>query len=288
MANNTEEIKKRNPIKEVLVYIVLIIWALINLFPVYYMFSFSLKDNDQILGGNIIGLPTSWHWENYKNAFFASSSMSNTITATFINSLIVAVATIAIVMIVSLMATYALNRFVWKGRKRMNDFLMLGLTIPAHVALIPIYVTIVKLGIKGSLLTVIVPYAAFSLAMGILVCTGFIQEIPKELDEAACIDGCSTWKIFFKIIVPLMKPAVSTVSIYTFLQCWNEFLFSSTYLSSANMTLPMYVAQFQGSHDTDWGKIGASLCLASLPALLFYLFFTKKIQASFISGAVKG
>lgn len=287
-AQKTEDIKKRNPIVEILVYIILIFWALINLFPVYYMFTFALKDNDQILGGNIIGLPDPAVWENFSHALVTGDSRAASLPMAFVNSVLVSAITIAIVMIFSMMATFALTRFIWKGRKKMNDFFMLGLTIPAHVALIPIFIIISRMGIRNSFISLIVPYAAFSLAMAILICTGFMQDIPKELDEAACIDGCGTWGIFFKVIVPLMKPAVSTVSIYTFLQCWNEFLFASTYLSGAKATLPVFVSQFQGSFDTDWGKIGASLVLASLPALLFYVFFTKKIQASFISGAIKG
>ena len=270
--------------KETLVYLLLAFWALINLFPVYWMFTFSLKSNNEIFGDNVIGLPKEWLWSNYSKALQVGN-----IGRYFLNSVIIAVVTIALVMAVALMATFALTRFMWKGRKMMNDFFMLGLTIPIHASIVPIYVTLSKLHMLSTYSSLIIPYAAFSLAMAILICTGFMQEIPIELDEAACIDGCSTWRIFFKIIVPLMKPAVATVSIYTFLQCWNELMFANIFVSDkAHKTLPVGVQALSGQYLTEWGPVGAAMVLATFPMLVFYIFFSKKIQDSFIAGAVKG
>jgi len=277
-------IKKTRKGKEVWVYVLFGFWALINLFPVYWMFTFSLKSNDEIFGKNVAGLPREWLWSNYEKAMGVGN-----IGKYFLNSIIVAVATIAIVMLVSLMATFALTRFIWKGSKRMNQFFMLGLTIPIHASIVPIYVTLSKLGMLNTYAALIVPYAAFSLAMGILICTGFMQELPMDLDESACIDGCGTWGIFFRIIVPLMKPAVATVSIYTFLQCWNELMFANIFISDgAHKTLPVGVQALSGQYMTDWGPVGAALVLATFPTLIFYIFFSKKIQESFIAGAIKG
>lgn len=279
--------KKSMPLvkgKEVWVYIIFGIWALINLFPVYWMFTFSLKSNTEIFGDNVAGLPREWLWSNYEKAMNVGN-----IGKYFVNSIIVAVVTIAIVMLISLMATFALTRFIWKARKRMNNFFMLGLTIPIHAAIVPIYVTLSKLDLLNKYASLIIPYSAFSLAMGILICTGFMQELPMDLDEAACIDGCGTWGIFFKIIVPLMKPAVATVSIYTFLQCWNELMFANIFISdSAHKTLPVGVQALSGQYMTEWGPVGAALVLATFPTLIFYAIFSKKIQESFIAGAIKG
>ncbi len=276
--------KKKKSGKEIAIYIILGFWALINLFPIYWMFTFSLKDNTEIFGANVAGLPNNWLWSNYSEAVEVGN-----IGSAMISSIIIAIATIMIVMFVSLMATFALTRFVWKGRKVMNSFFMLGLTIPIHVSLVPIYVTLSRLHWLYTYAALIIPYAAFSLAMGILICTGFMQEIPMELDEAACIDGCSTWRIFFRIIVPLMKPAVATVSIYTFLQCWNELMFANLFFSnSQHKTLPTAVQSLAGQYTARWGPIGAALVLATFPTLIFYIFFSKKIQDSFIAGAIKG
>jgi raffinose/stachyose/melibiose transport system permease protein len=248
------------------------------------MFTFSLKSNKEIFGENVIGLPREWLWSNYEKALKVGN-----IFRYFLNSTLVAVVTIAVVMIVALMATFALTRFFWKGREKMMSFLMLGLTIPIHASIVPIYVTLSRLHLLSTYTSLIIPYAAFSLAMAILICTGFMQSIPFELDEAACIDGCGTFKIFFNIIVPLMKPAVATVSIYTFLQCWNELMFANIFISdTAHKTLPVGVQALSGQYLTEWGPVGAAMVLATFPMLIFYIFFSKKIQDSFIAGAIKG
>ena len=290
----------------VLIHILLIILVVINLFPLYWMMTFSLKDNDEIFGGylkdssgavvldengdkipverNMIGLPRTWRWNNYPKALNTGN-----MGRYFLNSLIVAVAAIAITLIAAFMATYAMTRLVWKGRKAMNKFFMLGLTIPIHAALVPVFMILSRLKLLDTYIALIVPYAAFSLSMAILVCTGFMNEIPRELDEAACIDGCSVWGIFLRIIVPLMKPAVATVGVYTFLQCWNELMFANIFISkTALKTLPVGVQALSGQYTTNWGPIGAALVLATFPTLLIYLFLSKKIQESFIAGAIKG
>ena len=276
--------KNNNKITRIVIYIGLVFWMLVNLFPVYWMFTFSLKSNAEIFGENVVGLPNNWLWSNY-----ASALKTGNMAKYFLNSAIVAVATILITLAVALMATFALTRLVWKRRKTLNKFFMLGLTIPIHASIVPVYVTLSRLHLLDTYWALIIPYSAFSLSMAILVCTGFMNEIPRELDESACIDGCSIWGIFFRIIVPLMKPAVATVGIYTFLQCWNELMFANIFISkSALRTLPVGVQALSGQYTTEWGPIGAALVLATFPTLFIYIFLSKKIQESFIAGAIKG
>ncbi len=276
--------KSSDRIKKILVYTGLIIWMVINLFPVYWMFTFSLKSNDEIFGENIVGLPKEWLWSNYTQAL-STGHMGRY----FLNSAIVAVATILITLILALMATFALTRLIWKRRRNLNRFFMLGLTIPIHASIVPVYVTLSNLHLLNTYLALIIPYSAFSLSMAILVCTGFMNEIPFELDEAACIDGCGIFGIFFRIIVPLMKPAVATVGIYTFLQCWNELMFANIFISkTALKTLPVGIQALSGQYTTDWGPVGAALVLATFPTLFIYIFLSKRIQESFTAGAVKG
>ena len=270
--------------RRVAIYIGLILWMLINLFPVYWMFTFSLKSNAEIFGDNVVGLPKQWLWSNYTSAL-----NTGRMGKYFLNSTIVAVATILITLAVALMATFALTRLIWKRRKTLNKFFMLGLTIPIHASIVPIYVTLSRLHMLNTYWALIIPYAAFSLSMAILVCTGFMNELPRELDESACIDGCGVWGIFFRIIVPLMKPAVATVGIYTFLQCWNELMFANIFISKTELkTLPVGVQALSGQYTTAWGPIGAALVLATFPTLFIYIFLSKKIQDSFIAGAIKG
>lgn len=282
--NAVYRVKKTNPIIKPIIYTLLTIWTLINIFPIYWMFTFSLKDNAEIFGDNIVGLPRNWLWENYARAMTGGK-----MGIYFLNSIIISVATIILTLIAAVMATYAMSRIVWKGRKIMNKFFMLGLTIPIHSAILPVYMTLKNLHQLNSYQALIIPYSAFSLAMAILICMGFMDDIPKELDEAAKIDGCGIWGTFFKVIVPLMTPALSTIGIYTFLQCWNELMFANVFNSRTQFkTLPAGINELFGTHTTDWGPIGAALVLATFPTLLVYVFLSKKIQSSFMAGAIKG
>ena len=276
--------KPRKTIGQILSYVVLVLWAVISVFPVYWMLTFSLKTNEEIFGENVIGLPKYWVWENYTRAMNTGN-----MPLYFLNSVIVAVSTIVITLLAAVMATYAITRLDWKGRKSMNKFFMLGLTIPIHASIVPLYTTLAKLKMLNSYFALILPYSAFSLAMGILISIGFMGDIPYDLDEACFLDGCGVWGTFLRVIAPLMMPAVATVGIYTFLQCWNELMFANVFISKDSLkTLPVGVQALSGQYTTDWGPIGAALSIATIPTLLVYVFLSKQIQDSFIAGAVKG
>ena len=282
--NTTDQIKKTNPAAKVLMYVFLAFWALVNLSPIYFMFTFSLKSNEEIFGANIIGLPKDWLWSNYTRAM-GTGNMG----LYFVNSLLVTTLAIGISLFAAMMATYAITRISWKLSRLTNAFFMLGLTIPIQASIVPVYVVLSKLHWLNKYSTLIVPYSAFALSMSILICTGFMVEIPYALDEAARIDGCSLTGTFFRIILPLMKPAVSTVGVYSYLQCWNEFMFANVFISdSAHRTLPVGIKALSGAYTTDWGPIGAALVIATFPTLIFYIFLSRRIQESFIAGAVKG
>lgn len=277
-------LKEESPVIKVIINIFLVIWAVINLFPIYFMFTFSLKSNEEIFGENIIGLPKHWLWSNYSSALNTGN-----MALYFFNSLLVTTLAIAISIMAAMMACYAITRIRWKLSGLTNAFFMLGLTIPIQASIVPVYVVMSKAHWLNKYSTLIVPYSAFALSMAILICTGFMSEIPFALDEAARIDGCGLFGTFFKIILPLMKPAVSTVGIYSYLQCWNEFMFANVFISdSKHRTLPVGIKALSGQYTTDWGPIGAALAIATFPTLIVYLFLSRKIQASFIAGAVKG
>ena len=291
------EYRKFKP-SHIFIHLALLVLVFINIFPLYWMITFSLKTNDEILGHsykneagetiqvppNHIGLPAHWEWSNYGDAL-----RTGNMGQYFMNSLAVSVAAIGITLIAGFMATYALTRLHWKGRRMMNRFFMLGLTIPIHASIVPVYIILSRLGLLNTYSALIFPYAAFSLSMGILISTGFMGDIPYDLDEAAFLDGCGVWGIFCRVIAPLMMPAIATVGIYTFLQCWNELLFATIFVSSGKYrTLPVGVQQLFGQYTTRWGPIGAALTIATVPTLIVYIFLSKRIQDSFIAGAVKG
>lgn len=275
---------KKLKISGVLQYSILIIWTLVNLFPLYWMFTFSLKENSEIFGENIIGLPKKWLWSNY-----ATALTTGNMGRYFFNSIVVTGSTILFTTLFALMATYALTRLEWKGRKLVNNIFMLGLTVPIHAAILPVFIILRSLKMTNSYQALIIPYVAFALAMAIMVSGSFMVNIPKELEEAACIDGCGVFSIFFRIILPLMKPAISTIGIFTFLSAWNELMFAVIFISDSKYrTLPVGIQTLSGSYTTDWGPIGAALVIATLPTLIVYCFMSKKVQKSLIAGAVKG
>ncbi|ROR31422.1 raffinose/stachyose/melibiose transport system permease protein [Mobilisporobacter senegalensis] len=267
-----------------IITIVLVFWAIIQLFPLYWMFTFSLKDNSEIFGANIIGLPHNWIWENYTTALTKGN-----VGLYFFNSIVVTGLTIALTTIAALMATYALTRMVWKGRKAANNIFMLGLTVPIHAAILPVFIILRNLRMTNSYQSLIIPYSAFALAMAIMISSSFIESIPKELEEAACIDGCGVYGIFGRIILPLMKPALATISIFVFLQAWNELMFAVIFISDSKYrTLSVGIQTLSGSYTTDWGPIGAALVIATFPTLIVYSLMSGRIQESLVMGAVKG
>ena len=276
--------KTKKNVKNVVKYTVLIIWTFVSLFPLYYMLMFSLKDNSEIFGSNVIGLPKHWLWSNYKKALIAGN-----MGLYFFNSCVVTGLTILFTILFSLMAAYALERMIWKGRKQINALFMLGLTVPIHAAILPIFIILRKFHMLNSYQSLIVPYVAFALAMAIMICSSFMISIPVELEESACIDGAGIYKIFWVIICPLMKPAFASVAIFTFLQAWNELMFAIIYISDSKYrTLSVGIQSLSGAYTSDWGPIGAGLVIATFPTLIIYLFMSKKIQSSLMAGAIKG
>lgn len=276
--------KTKKNVKNVVKYTVLIIWTFVSLFPLYYMLMFSLKDNSEIFGSNVIGLPKHWLWSNYKKALIAGN-----MGLYFFNSCVVTGLTILFTILFSLMAAYALERMIWKGRKQVNALFMLGLTVPIHAAILPIFIILRKFHMLNSYQSLIVPYVAFALAMAIMICSSFMISIPVELEESACIDGAGIYKIFWVIICPLMKPAFASVAIFTFLRAWNELMFAIIYISDSKYrTLSVGIQSLSGAYTTDWGPIGAGLVIATFPTLIIYLFMSKKIQSSLMAGAIKG
>jgi len=268
----------------IVTYILLAVWAFFQLFPLYWMFTFSLKTNQEIFGDNPIGLPKLWLWSNYRDVIQNAHMLTY-----FANSVIIAAVSILIVSILGLMTTYALTRMVWRGREFTRSFYMLGLALPIHAALLPVFLVLKKLTLLNSLWALILPYSAFALSMAILIFIGFISGIPTELEEAACLDGCTIYGIFFRIIMPLMIPSISVVAIFTFLQCWNELLFASVYATDWHYkTLTVGIMSMTGQYRTEWGPIGAGLTVATAPILIFYFLLSDKVQKSLVLGAVKG
>jgi raffinose/stachyose/melibiose transport system permease protein len=271
-------------ISRTLIYILLIFWAVVSLFPIYWMITFSLKSNAEIFGGNAVGLPKEFRWYNYRDAFSTGS-----LGRYFLNSILVTGTTIILVVLGAAMSSYAMIRMRWKFSKPAMGILMLGLMVPIHAALLPVFVMLRRLHLLNTPWALILPYTGFALPMGIMIMAGLINSIPRELEEAAFIDGCHIYRMFFTIIMPLLRPAIATVSNFTFLQSWNELMFAVVFISRDSVkTLTVGIQAMSGRYLTEWGPIGAALVVATIPTLVIYLALSNQVQRSFVAGAVKG
>ncbi len=268
----------------VLVHGCLVIIALIQVFPLFWLFTFSLKDNSEIFGGNIAGLPQHWRFENYATAFFQANVLQY-----FLNSVLVTVATILITVILGATTAYAVERMRWKGRKALMNGILLGMMVPIHAVLLPLFIVLSRTKMLNTYWALIVPYVAFGIPLAVYLFSSFMQSIPTEMEEAAAIDGCGIYRIFFRIILPLIRPAVATVSIFTFISSWNELMFAVTFISKQEYkTLTVGIMSMVGAYTTKWGEIGAGLMIATIPTILIYLLLSEQVQKSLVAGAVKG
>jgi len=284
MANKTHKtgiVGKMKPIHWLL-QIMLIIVAVIQLFPLIWLLFFSLKSNTELFGDNILGLPREWLWSNYITVLKSSN-----IFRYFSNSVIITVITIVITNILSSMVAYAVTRLKWKLSNVVYMLFLTGMMIPIHAALLPLFIILKP--ILNTYLALIIPYVGFALPLSVLILSGFMGTIPREIEEAAFLDGAGIGRIFTLIIIPLMKPALATVSVLTYLSSWNELMFAITFVNKeAYKTLTFGIMSMVGRYTTNWGLIGAGLVIATIPSIIIYMLMSEQIQGSLSSGAVKG
>lgn len=274
--------KKKWTVGKILEHVFLILWLLLCLFPLYWMFTMSLKDTNEIFGGNVVGLPTQWLWENYANAWGSGGRVSSYL----LNSVIDTFATLILTSFFGFMASYGLLRMRWKGQKAVFTYLLMGMMIPMHAALYPLTETLLSLTKTNWAL--IIPYTAFNIPITVLILSGFITNIPYEMEEAAYIDGSGIYRTAFTIILPMMVPALITAAIFVFLQVWNELLLATLFTTDKVRTLTVGIQQMSGQYQTDYGSMGAGLVIATLPTLILYMCMSGQVQKSLIAGAVKG
>ena len=260
----------------------LILVALIQLFPLYWMFSFSLKDNKEIFGANPMGLPQSWQWSNYSKIFTAGN-----MGLYLLNSVIVTASTIVLTLLLSAMATYAIVRMKWKLSKLVYNVFLIGMMLSVQAVMLPLYINLQP--ILSTHWALILPYVAFAMPQAILLMVGSLEALPKEMEEAAFIDGASIYRLFYVIILPMLAPILSTVAILTFLSSWNEYMLALVFISTDKLkTVTVGVNDMVGKYSTKWGVVGAGLTVATMPTLIMYALLSKNITNSLAMGAVKG
>lgn len=275
---------KRKKITKPILWIVLIIVAVIQIFPLIWLLDFSLASSSEMFTNGLLIIPKKIQWDNYVKAFVDGNFLWYLKNSVLINGLAV-----LLVIVVSIMSAFACRRMKWKLSMFVKTLLLMGLMIPIHATLLPNYKLYSQLGLTDTIWALLIPYVAFSLPQGLFLMTSFMESIPVELEEAAVMDGCGIYRIIFQIITPMLKSSIATVAIMTFLNNWNEFMMASTYLSSDKWkTLPFSVLEFTGEYSSNYAVQFAVMALTAAPAVIVYIILNKHITKGVAMGAVKG
>jgi raffinose/stachyose/melibiose transport system permease protein len=265
------------------VFVFAFTWLIVAILPFYYMIVTSFKTLGEFLGGSIFKLPASWIPVNYIKVFEGS------FLRYLINSVILIAITLTLLLLLSAFTAYPLARMKFRFNRPIYSIIVAAMSVPIYITLIPLFMMTINTRTYDTLWALIGPNLAFNLPISVFILTSFMQSIPKELEEAAEMDGCGRYSTFFRIIFPLSRPGLATLGIYNGVVIWNEFCFAMVLTqSSAVRTLPLAVWDYQGQYSINIPLILAVLTLSSLPIIILYIFSQDKLVKGMMAGAVKG
>ena len=276
--------KKTEAVKTVLTYVFLTVMVVISVFPIVWMLDSSVKGSSEIYSSPPTFTIHEVTMENYVRVLFDSG-----IPRAFLNSVIVSVTATLTTLTLGCLAGYGFSRYRFKGRKMLYVGLLYGQMMPAVVLIIPVYLVFSKIGLIDSYFSLILPDVAITVPLATLMLKSFFDGVPVELEDAARIDGASKLGILWKIIIPIAKPGLVSVAIYTFLSTWEEFIFALNLTNSSSIrTLPIAINMFKGEFIIDWGAIMSSGAVISLPVILLFVLCNKAFVKGLSEGGVKG
>ncbi|MBE6933998.1 MAG: carbohydrate ABC transporter permease [Ruminococcaceae bacterium] len=285
MTKHRERINWKKEAKLLPGYLIVGIWVAFTAVMIGWIIGASLSTSREIFSGTVLDFETGLHWENYATAW-----NSQNVSVFFGNSLLYATVSGAGVLVISAPAAYVLSRWKFKGSRATRILLVISMSVPAIMIIMPLYTLAVQWGLKGRILLIVlyimlrVPYTAIYLQ-------DFFATLSRSYEEAAYLDGCSPIKTFWKIMLPLVQPAVITVTIFNFLSVWNEFFMALIFTTSADMT-PVGVGLLQiinsMKYSGNYGGLFAAVMIVFLPTFLLYIFMSEKIISGVTGGGVKG
>jgi raffinose/stachyose/melibiose transport system permease protein len=284
LEQNTKSRKqKKKKLSVILKYIVLIVAAIFILFPIVMVIFGALKTRGEFMTIPYIP-PIPPNWGNIKKV------LSMPIFWYMMrNSILVMIATTAGVIIVASLAAFVFSRIKFRGKNSLFNFFTLGLMFPVTVAILPIYLVIRQLNLINSLIGVILVQTAFQLSISIVILRNFFMSVPFELQDAASIDGCSSFGFFWSVLLPLAKPSLAAVAALTMVTSWNDLLVPLVLIDKEKLwTLPLGTMQFQGQYGMDLSLVSAFLLLSAIPAIIFYMFAERQLVSGLTAGALKG
>jgi|TARA_B110000046_G_C12959268_1_gene383750 multiple sugar transport system permease protein len=274
---------KRSPLLTILVYAGLLIGLVFAGFPILWMLASSLKSNMEIFALPPRLLPKAFTLEAYTEIFKDPVKIRF-----FINSYLVAGLVTILTLIIAVLAAYGFSRYSFKFKGPANIFIISTQTVPPITLLIPYFGMVVSFGIFDTYMALILTYLVFTLPYAILLMTGYLNTLPRELDEAVMVDGGSSWTALWRVVIPISVPGIVATGVYTFLLAWNEFLFALTLTKSMDLrTVPIGIQLLMGQHAFEWNQMMAMSILGSLPLLLIYLLAQRYFLAGMTAGSVK-
>jgi len=263
--------------------------AVVTLFPIFWMVSTAFKPTTEIYSLTPRPLPAHPTWTNFANVL--NGSVIGMPYWTFLrNSLFVTVASVLVSSVIALLAAIAVARFRFRFRTTYLIMLLIVQMLPQQALVIALFLDFRRLNLLDSLIGLILLYITFALPVTIWMLRNFVAAVPRELEEAAAIDGAGPLQRFWKVLLPLVMPGLVTTSVFAFIFAWNEFVFATTFLGTdqAKYTLPVYVTYFFGKGSVDWGAIMAASVLFTLPVMIFFLIMQRRLRTGLLAGAVKG
>ncbi len=267
-------------------YAVVVFVAAAILVPIAYAVLGGFMTNGQLIG-NPVSLPSPWVFSNYTDVLFGGNA--GLFWGELLNSLIIAAVAVTLTVTLASLAAFVFARMVFRGREAMFMLFTLGLLFPSAVAILPLYILITQIGLQGNLLGVALPQAAFGLPLTIIILRPFFKSIPVELEDAAKIDGCGAFGFFWRVLLPLARPALATVSVLSIVGTWNAFMLPLIILNGQDQaTLPLGVMNFSTQYSSDAARILAFTVVAMIPAILFYAVAERQIVSGLTAGGVKG
>lgn len=274
-----------NAIKRISPHVMLILYVVIILFPFIFVIFSSLKESNIEIAERPFGIPSKLYFQNYIDAWVKAK-----ISVYFFNSIYLSTTSALAGVLLSAATAYALTRMKFiKMSKIIYQFVLIGMLIPGNVLFIAQYILVMNLGILGTHWALFLPYTAGALPISVLLIAAFMKSIPSEMEEAAIVDGTGSFRLFYKIILPLTLPALVTVFIVNFLGSWNEYLLANFFISKDELrTLPTGMVGFRDAFQTNYALISTGIVYSVTPVLILYAFLQEKIIEGVTAGSVKG
>ena len=268
-------------------FVILVAGAIAILVPIGYAVLGGFNTNGQLAATPVALIPDPWVFDNYADVLWGDDAP--TFWGEVINSVIVAIIAVGVTVGSASAAAFVFARIRFPGREAMYTLFVFGLLFPTAVAILPLYILIRQVGLSGSLLGVALPQAAFGLPLSIVILRPFFRSIPMELEDAARIDGCGSFAFFWRVLLPLSRPALATVSVLAIVTTWNAFILPLVVLNNADQwTLPLGVMNFATTYSSDAARTLAFTVVSLIPALIFYVIAERHIVGGLTAGSVKG